>query len=202
MTVKPGGWGAGEPADTGAGPDPQMDAACIRRMAAGEESGLAQLYDRHGRAVYGLACRILADSIEAEDVVQDVFAQAWRQSTRFDPSRASVTGWLFMIARTRALDRLRSRRVRPAAAGVDGAHEPADDGPTPEAAALTEDQRARVRQALDALDAPQRTAIEMAYYGGLTQADIARELGEPLGTVKSRMRAALSRLRAALGPRS
>lgn len=179
-----------------------MDAACVRRMADGEPSGLAQLYDRHGRAVYALACRILADPAEAEDVVQDVFAQAWRQAARFDPGRAPVAGWLLMIARTRALDRLRARKVRPGTAGVDEVREPADESPTPEAAALTSDQRTRVREALEALDAAHRTALEMAYYGGLTQVEIARELGEPLGTVKSRMRAALVRMRAALGPRS
>lgn len=181
-------------------PDPHRDAACVRRMADGEQSGLAQLYDRHGRAVYALACRILADPAEAEDVVQDVFAQAWRQATRFDPGRASVAGWLLMMTRTRALDRLRAQRVRPRTAGADEVYEPADDGPTPEAAAVSADQRTRVRQALEALDAAQRTVLELAYYGGLTQVEIARELGEPLGTVKSRLRAAL--LRAALGPGS
>ena len=165
-------------------------------MARGDESAMADLYDRHARAIYSLALRMLADAAEAEDVVQDVFTQAWRQAGLYDAARAPVIGWLIVMARARTLDRLRARRSRIALGGPgpDPA-DLADAAPGPELQAIGREQGSRVRAALAALSAAQREAIELAYYNGLSQSDIAARLKQPLGTVKTRMRSGLLRLR-------
>jgi RNA polymerase sigma-70 factor (ECF subfamily) len=175
------------------------DRATVDRMARGDGSALADLYDRHARAIYSLAVRILADAAEAEDVVQDVFAQAWRQATRYDPLRAPVAGWLMIITRARALDRLRRRRSRIVAVELDPATpHPRDPDVSQEMLAITAEQAERVRGALGELPDSQRTAIELAYYEGLSQSDIAERLQQPLGTVKTRIRSGLLKLREAL----
>lgn len=156
----------------------------------------AELYDRYAPQVYALARRIVRNDGDAEDVVQDVFSQAWRTAASYDRQRGSVIGWLLTITRTRAIDKLRSRHARPAA---DGAVLP-DSLPAAEApdVLVVAEQAALVRQALLDLPAAQRTALELAYYEGLTQTEIAARLAEPLGTVKTRMRTALQTLRARL----
>lgn len=176
------------------------DLSCLTRAASGDEDGIAVLYERYGRAVYSLACRVLKDGADAEDVVQDVFAQVWRQARLFDPLRGSVHGWLLMMTRTRAIDRLRANRGRPWARDVatDPSLTLADYNPTPEAAAVASEDVARVRHALAALEPAQRAALNLAFYSGLTHAEIAEALGQPLGTVKTRIRGAMSRLRSAL----
>ena len=177
------------------------DRDCLRRMAAGDGTAVAGLYDRHARAVYSLVLRVLGDEGDAEDVVQDVFAQAWRQASRYDATRGAVGAWLLIMARTRAIDRLRSRRVRPEGQTVD------DDqvvallpAATPDAATelLDAEQVRRVQRALGALPLLQRVAIELAYYEGLSQREIAERLEQPLGTVKTRIRLGLLKLRDAL----
>jgi RNA polymerase sigma-70 factor (ECF subfamily) len=177
------------------------DAAAMRRMAAGEGAALAELYDRHARVMFSLAFRVLRDQGDAEEVVQDVFAQAWRQAARYDTTRGVVVAWLLMMTRSRAIDRLRTRR------GVPTLREetPAvlrdlPDGTAPaDLALLSVEQVARVRAALEDLPALQRTAIELAFYEGLTHAEIAARLEQPLGTVKTRIRLGLLRLRTAIG---
>ncbi len=172
------------------------DRAAVDRMARGDASAVADLYDRHARAVYSLALRMLADASEAEDVVQDVFTQAWRQAGLYDPARAPVIGWLLVITRARALDRLRARRSRIPMAGV--GPDPAtvaDLSPGPDARIIGLEQGSRVRAALASLTSVQREAIELAYYKGLSQSDIAERLNEPLGTIKTRMRSGLLKLR-------
>ena len=172
----------------------------LKRIVAGDAAGLGDLYDRYSRIVYSLACRLLSDAAEAEDVVQDVFSQAWRQAARYDPSRAAVSAWLLMMTRARAIDRLRARRSRPllSRAAELPFYEPADPAPGPEVAAITAVEVERLRVALGELTQPQRAAIELAYYGGLTQVEIAEKLEEPLGTVKTRIRSGLLKLRSAL----
>ena len=172
------------------------DHNAVARMAAGDQTALGEFYDRHGRAVYSLAVRILRDQRDAEEVVQDVFAQAWRESARYNMRRGSVMAWLMTLTRSRAVDRLRGRRSRPESApGADPRAEITD------AAALADEQLAwsvradRVRAALDALPVLQRVAIELAFYEGLTHAEIAARLEEPLGTVKTRIRQGLLKLR-------
>ncbi len=176
------------------------DRAVVARMASGDASAVTYLYDAHARAVYSLACRMLSHPQDAEDVVQEVFAQVWRQAGRYDARRASVLGWLLMIARTRALDRLRARRSRPA--GESLGESPADDRPDPvagpESSVIAAEAEARLRSAVRLLTAPQRLAIELAFYEGLTHADIAERLGEPMGTIKTRIRSGLLKLRSAL----
>ena len=176
--------------------DRLADQAALARMAQGDHDGLAELYDRHARAIYSLALRILQDPSDAEDVVQEVFSQAWRQAARYDASRGVVAAWLLTLARSRAIDRLRARRARPdnrvderAVVNV------ADLGLSPDAQVLSAEQIAGVRAALGELPLLQRVAIELAYYEGLTHAEIAVRLEQPLGTVKTRIRLALIKLR-------
>jgi RNA polymerase sigma-70 factor (ECF subfamily) len=191
-----------------AGTDPAAlsggDLETVRRMASGDPAAVGELYDRHARAMYSLGCRILSDASEAEDVVQEVFSQAWRQADRYDAERATVAGWLLMMTRTRSIDRLRARQVRPAVTGDAEAklQQQRDPSPGPEAAAVTSDSVARMRTAFAELSEGQRQAIELAYFGGLTQADIAEQLREPLGTVKTRIRTALLKLRAVMARES
>lgn len=160
------------------------------RLRSGDETALGELFDRHAGLVNGLALRILRNATDAEDVVQEVFVQAWRQRGRFDQSRGSLQAWLCTITRTRALDRLRRMAAR--------REEPEESAPAPSARPATEDQMS-VRKALAALSEDQRRALELAYYEGLTQTEIAERLNEPLGTVKTRIRAGMTRLREALG---
>lgn len=185
-------------ADPGQSRDADADA--MRRMADGDGTALAELYDRHGRSMFSLAVRILRDQFDAEEVVQDVFAQAWRQAARYDTTRGVVVAWLLMMARSRAIDRLRSRRGQPALQGDHpSALRDAADVATPvDIALLTADQVARVRAALESLPDAQRAAIELAFHEGLTHTEVAERLEQPLGTIKTRIRLGLLRLRAAL----
>lgn len=181
--------------------DRDADARAIRRVAAGDQAALAELYDRHSRFVYSLALRILDDQADAEDIVQDVFSQAWSQAGRHDVARGSVGAWLLMMTRSRALDRLRSRRgqVDPVPFAEGAALQLADLSPSQEALASTAEQVTRVRDALARLPLLQRLSVELAFYEGLSHSEIAERLEQPLGTVKTRIRLALMKLREALG---
>ena len=176
--------------------DRLADQAALARMARGDHDGLAELYDRHARPIYSLALRILQDPSDAEDVVQEVFSQAWQQAERYDPSRGAVAAWLLTVGRSRAIDRLRARRARPENLMDERAVlNVVDLGQTPDQQILSAEQIARVRAALGELPVLQRVAIELAYYEGLTHAEIAARLEQPLGTVKTRIRLALMKLR-------
>lgn len=178
------------------------DRAALGRMARGDEGGLAELYDRHARLVFSLALRILQNRADAEDVVQEVFAQVWTQARRYEGARGSVAGWMLMMARSRAIDRLRARRARPESTGQTPATQNvADLAPTQDVLLLSNEEVGKLRQALDALPEVQRTALELAYYEGLTHAEIAERLSEPLGTVKTRIRQAVIKLRESLTSR-
>lgn len=175
-----------------------MPEALVSRLAAGEMDAAAELYDRYAAQVYALARRILRNDGDAEDVVQEVFSQAWRTAHRYERGRGSVIGWLLVMTRTRSIDRIRARQSRPdTTMGVTPDRLHAGDRPAPDVLVAAE-EASRVREALLALPAPQRTALELAYYEGLTQTEIAARLAEPLGTVKTRMRTALGTLRTRL----
>lgn len=170
----------------------------MTRIAAGDTGALAELYDAHASAVYSLAMRILRHTGDAEELVQEVFAQAWRQADRYDPNRATPAGWLLMITRARALDALRARTARPDASRPVPVPELPALGPAPDAAVLSTEVVQRVRKQLASLDEQLRAPLELAYYEGLSHSEIAARLEQPLGTVKTRLRNALARLRAAL----
>ena len=172
------------------------DHAALARMARGEGDAVAELYDRHARPIYSLALRILGDATEAEDIVQEVFSQAWKQAARYNASRGAVGAWLLTLTRSRAIDRLRAKRARPGeVSGERAADQLVDAGPPADLLVLSSEQVARVRAALDELPLLQRAAIELAYYEGLTHAEIADRLEQPLGTVKTRIRLAMLKLR-------
>lgn len=192
-----------------AGTYPQQgteDQALIRRVAAGDESAFSALYDRWQHVVSALADRILADADEADDAVEETFWQAWRGAAGYDAARGSVQTWLLTIARTRSLDRLRARRRRreessdeqDAESSPSVSYQAEDPGGDASTGAEYEEQRLMVRAALAALPVEQRTTLELAYFGGLSQSEIAEKMGEPLGTVKTRTRMALQKLRTPL----
>ncbi|HYS27632.1 MAG TPA: sigma-70 family RNA polymerase sigma factor [Vicinamibacterales bacterium] len=173
------------------------DVESLRRVVSGDQAAAAVLYDRHARALYSLILRILGDETEAEDVLQEVFVQAFRQAGRYDASRGVVAAWLLMMARSRAIDRLRARRSR--VEGRTGEVQVLNDVPDAQpdvASALLDEERTRlVREALAELPLLQRMAIELAYYEGLSHTEIAERLEQPLGTVKTRIRLGLLKLR-------
>jgi len=184
------------------------DGALIARAAGGDERALGALYDRYGAVLYAVAYRIVGGRADAEEVVVDAFAQVWRDAPRFEAGRGSVAGWLTTIARSRALDLVRARSRRERAVGAAAAAADRQDAPPAmgdllgdPAASLDQDERRRqVRHALDALSPPQRQAIELAYFEGLSQSEIAERLQEPLGTVKTRVRLGMQKLRECLRP--
>jgi RNA polymerase sigma-70 factor (ECF subfamily) len=173
-------------------PNQKDDAALIARLRAGDQTAMADLYDRYSGVVYGVALRVLANTTAAEDVVQEVFLQLWRNPQAFDADRGRLAPWLAVIARNRAIDHLRKRPLEddidelPISTGVD-----------------LEDEAARklaierVRGVLTQLPQDQRKALEMAFFEGMTHSEIAGKTGEPLGTVKTRIRTGLLALRKA-----
>jgi RNA polymerase sigma-70 factor (ECF subfamily) len=174
------------------------DLELVRSVAAGSAEALGTLYDRHAATVFALARRIVSRPEDAEEVVQDVFAQVWRQASRYQDTRASVAGWMIMLARTRAIDRLRARRARP----DDDRSAPPPTGtvlmsadPDPEALTLSAENVERVKGACAALPEQLKSLLELAYYQGLSHSEIAAATGVPLGTVKTRLRSAMDLLR-------
>ena len=168
------------------------DEALVALVARADDSALAELYDRFGHVAYGLALRVVRDPALAEDAVQEAFLAVWRSAARFVPERAKASTWILTIVHRRAVDIVRREDPRRT--------EPLEAAPQP-SANLTEDeawlrlQRTRVQEALRRLPDQQREALELAYFGGFTQSELADRLGEPLGTIKSRMFTGLARLR-------
>jgi RNA polymerase sigma-70 factor (ECF subfamily) len=175
------------------------DAALVHRLLQRDVSAFEELYDRHSRLVYALVLRVLQQASTAEEVVQDVFLQLWRNSAQFDGSRGPFVPWLLTLARNRALDQLRLKSERQRRR-----EDPAEELPvvvaTPDfEGSLDEKRRAkRVRELVASLNPHQKRAIEMAYFEGLSHSEIANALKEPLGTVKSRIRNGLLRLKEGL----
>jgi RNA polymerase sigma-70 factor, ECF subfamily len=177
--------------------DPNMasrvDLALITAIRSGDQGAMAELYDRYSSIVYAVALRILQDAGAAEDVLQDVFMQLWRNPAAFDASRGNMGAWLAVISRNRAIDSLRRKRPENDIADVVVSVEP-------DLASEAERSRAmeKVRGALSAMSTEQRTALEMAYFEGLSHSEIAEKTGEPLGTIKTRIRTGLLSLRKVL----
>ncbi len=181
----------------------RRDMNCIERVSAEDASALAELYDRYtNQLLYPVALRIVGNRAEAEDVIQEAWLQVWRTANRYDSRRGPVVAWLLTITRSRALDRIR------AVAAKSHRETRVENGDRPEAAvpetastAVHDREReASVRTALDSLESHHRRVLEIAYFDGLSQSRIARDLDVPLGTVKSWTRQALARLRAKLAP--
>lgn len=173
------------------------DEALVDLVARSDEGALGELYDRHGGIAYGLALRVLRDPALAEDAVQDAFLAVWRTAARFLPERAKATAWIMTIVHRRAVDLVR-REQRRRTDPLDSAVEAEAPGEGTDDLALLRLERVRVRAALAALPDVQREALELSYYGGFTQTELADRLGEPLGTIKSRMFNGLARLRTIL----
>ncbi len=200
-------------------PPVASDDDLIRRVVDGDEEAFGALYDRYAEVVFGAAIRFLGDRQLAEDVVQETYLAMWNRAELFDPQAGSLPGWLSTIARNRAVDRLRAAGRRPAMITMSAAAQPgetelealeriaaagsvaagASGEGDPETALLRAWTGALVRSTVDAMPEPERIVIELAYFGGLSQSEIAGRLGWPLGTVKTRTRRALERLRATLG---
>ncbi len=174
------------------------DGELVARLRSRDGSALAALYDRYARSVYSLALSIVGDRAVAEDVTHEVFLHLWRYPELYDPDRGAFAPWLLRSVRNRAIDALRrARRDRSLAQRVHVLEEslaPRD----PDETAVLGDELERVRRAVAELEHDQRQIVELAYFGGLTQREIAEELGLPLGTVKTRLRTALRRLAEAL----
>ncbi len=178
----------------------RSDEELLKYIAQGDEEALVTLYDRYGRLVYSLAYQVLQDHQLAEEVTQDVFTRVWQAATSFDPKKSRFTTWLTSITRNRAIDILRRRRVRgltgPGEAELNTAITRADERLSPEYHL----EALAVREALRQLPPDQRQVIELAYFNGMTQREIAEHLNIPLGTVKTRMRLAMMKLRHLLSP--
>jgi len=164
----------------------------VSGIRSGKESAMAQLYDRYSPIVYSVALRVLGDTGAAEDVLQDVFIQLWKNPGLFDSSRGNLGAWLSVIARNRAIDALRKRRPESEIADVIVSVQPDLAGDAERSRAME-----KVRGALGAMPSAQRSALELAYFEGLTHTEIAAKTGEPLGTVKTRIRSGLLQLRKA-----
>lgn len=175
-------------------PAQESDVLLLKAIAARDEAALAQLYDRYRAILFGLLMRILNNREEAEDVLQEVFLQVWRKAADFDENRGRPFTWLVTLARSRGIDRLRTlaSRERVAEAGAREVSEEISDAATD---ALKSEQRGLVSDALAKLPDEQKRPIMLAYFDGLTQSEIATRLGAPLGTVKTRMRTGMIRLR-------
>ena len=186
----------------GRGSDPADD-QIIRRVVAGDQRALGELYDRWSKPAFSLARRVCADEGLAEDVVQEVFIAFWREPGRFDPLRGAFGSWLLTLVHHKAVDAVRREsaiRRRTVPAAEDGEEWSAIPGPGADQAALGAVVAGQVRDALGRLPDEQREALALAYYGGYTQREVATLTGVPLGTVKSRMFTGVQRLRSALGP--
>lgn len=174
-------------AETNANPS---DLALVTAIRSGDQSAMGALYDRYSSIVYAVALRVLQDTGAAEDVLQEIFMQLWRNPGSFDSSRGNMAAWLAVIARNRAIDSLRRRRPEDDIENVVVSVEP-------DLATETDRSRAmdKVRGALEQMPAAQRKTLEMAYFEGLTHTEIAKKTGEPLGTIKTRIRTGLLTLR-------
>jgi RNA polymerase sigma-70 factor, ECF subfamily len=166
------------------------DTSLVSAIRSGDEQAMGQLYARYSSIVYSVALRVLGDSGNAEDILQDVFMRLWRNPDVFDASRGSLGAWLAVITRNRAIDVLRKRRPEDDISDVVVGYEPSIFQSAEKSQAME-----KIRGVLSAMPTPQRSVLEMAYFEGLTHTEIAEKTGEPLGTIKTRIRGGLQALR-------
>lgn len=178
-----------EPVETSGDPDAEL----VERLARGDRSALGELYDKYSTFLMSLAMRVVRERREAEDLLHDVFLEAWKTAVDYDPSRGRVRTWLAIRMRSRALDRQKSARV-----SRHGGDDSVLDLVAAEGSADAGPDHRRVREAVGALSLDQRQIVELAYFEGLSCSEIASQIATPVGTVKSRMAAAMTKLRAAL----
>jgi RNA polymerase sigma-70 factor, ECF subfamily len=172
----------------------------VREAANGDQAALARLYDSTNRMVYGLILRIVSNTHTAEEVLLDVYLQIWRKAETYNAGKGTVLAWLFTIARSRAIDALRSRASRESGQQdpLDNAAAAVDKSPSPEENSAISQRRKYVQRCLAELPTEQREAIELAYFRGLSHSEIAETLKQPLGTIKTRVRLGMARLRESL----
>lgn len=167
----------------------------MRECALGDQAALAALYDETSRLVYSVALQLLTNTADSEEVTMDVYRQVWREAGRYDEGRSSVGGWLCMLARSRAIDRIRLRRRHANQQALTEAYTfPAHD-PSPESGALEKQAQGRLKTAVTLLPQDQRKAVEMAFFSGMSHTEVALALGEPLGTIKTRIRLGMLKLK-------
>lgn len=177
----------------------EEEIALVARMAERDSQALSVLYDRYSGMLLALATRILHDPSAAEEILQEVFWQAWRQAGRYDPSRSSVSTWLVLLTRSRSIDRLRSRKVKERTiAAVREEGTPTHTSPEGVRDVLIQERKQRLREELEQLPEAQKEVLELSFFGGLTQREIAERTDTPLGTVKTRSLLGLKKLREAL----
>ena len=173
----------------------------IKKVAGGDQSAMTTLYDSTSRLVFGLILRIVTDRATAEEVLLDVYTQVWRQAASYDTSRGAPLAWMMTIARSRSIDRLRSgKHDTQGKEPLDAIGEATSNTISPEEATVNSERQRIVRSALETLSAEQREVIELAYFSGLSHSEIALRLGQPLGTVKTRTRLGMMKLRDLLKP--
>ncbi len=176
------------------------ETSLLERIAQQDKTALSELYDRYARILYALSFKILGSPEEAEEVVLDVFSQVWRIAQRYDSKKGRVDAWLFTLTRSRALDRLRvlQRQNKTVTASMEAALLPSKSSGNPEEDLLIAERRDRILEAMEKLPIEQREVLELAYYKGLTHTEIAAQTGKSLGTVKTRIRLGLEKLRSSL----
>jgi RNA polymerase sigma-70 factor, ECF subfamily len=177
-------------------PDPLL--ACVHAMAQGEQVAMGRLYDAASGMVFGLLLRMLEHKQDAEEVTLDVFMKAWRNAATYAPERGTVMAWLLMMARSMAIDRIRSRKAQPKLTWLEDWPDPPAPEASPEEQTASGQWCVRVRQAMAELPMEQRQALALAFFTGMSHAELAEKLGQPLGTVKTRIRLGLLRLRKTL----
>ncbi|MEI7759990.1 MAG: sigma-70 family RNA polymerase sigma factor [Thermoleophilia bacterium] len=169
-----------------------VDAAAVARVAGGDAVALQELYDRYGRVIYSFAYRLTHDATLSEECVQDVFVALWRRAADFDPTRARLTTWLFVVARNRAIELGRQKSRRPE---LRDDLEPVGSSPDPADLVAVADESQRLAEAMAELPEDQLAVLRLSYFDGLSHSEISKVIGIPLGTVKGRMRLALDRMR-------
>lgn len=178
------------------------DEALLSRIAHSDSGALERLYDRHARVVYATALRMLGNTELAEDIVQETFWRVWRRSASFATGRGQVAGWIFGIAHNLCIDELRRQRSRPSYVYGEQEQQALLEQPDTQGdvaiTAMERERRKTIRQALEQIPAEQREVLELAYFGGLSQSEIAQRLNSPIGTIKTRTRLALQKMRDAL----